>query len=113
MGATGEREDHTIGNISLLTEYHKKVKVKILTDNGVFIPISRSTTFQSKEGQQVSIFSLDPTIKITSSGLKYPLQNLALKAWWMGTLNEALSNEFRIEFEEETQVIVFMLEMGN
>jgi hypothetical protein len=31
----------------------------------------------------------------------------------MGTLNEALSDEFRIEFEGETQVIVFMLEMGN
>jgi len=113
LGATGEREDHTIANIGLLTEYHKKINVKILTDNGVFIPISKSTIFHSKVGQQVSIFSLNPTVKITSSGLKYPLQNLALKGWWMGTLNEALSDEFRIEFEGEAQVIVYILEMGN
>ena len=110
MGATGEREDHTIGNIALLTEYHKKIKVKILTDNGVFIPISESTTFNCKQGQQVSIFSLDPNIELTSSGLKYPLQKLALKAWWMGTLNEAVARQFRIEFEGTAQVVVFILE---
>ena len=113
LGATGEREDHTIANIGLLTEYHKKINVKILTDNGVFIPISKSTIFHSKVGQQVSIFSLDPTVKITSSGLKYPLQNLALKGWWMGTLNEALGDEFRIEFEGEAQVIVYILKIEN
>jgi len=110
LGATGEREDHTIGNISLLTEYHKKLNVTMLTDNGVFIPISESTNFESTIGQQVSIFSLNPTIEITSIGLKYPLQNLALKAWWMGTLNEVTSDEFIIEFEGEAQLVVFILE---
>jgi thiamine pyrophosphokinase len=110
MGATGEREDHTIGNIALLTEYHKKIKVKILTDNGVFIPISKSTSFNCEPGQQISIFSLNPNIEITSTGLKYPLQKLALKAWWMGTLNETISNKFKIEFEGEAQLVVFILE---
>ncbi len=110
MGATGEREDHTIGNIALLTEYHKKIKVKIITDNGVFIPISESTTFNCKPGQQVSIFSLDPNTELTSTGLKYPLQKLALKAWWMGTLNEATSDKFTIDFEGKAQLVVFILE---
>ena len=109
LGATGEREDHTIGNISLLTEYHKKLNVRMLTDNGVFIPISKSTNFKSTIGQQVSIFSLNPTVEITSIGLKYPLQNLALKAWWMGTLNEAVSNEFEIKFEQQTSIVIYLL----
>lgn len=112
LGATGEREDHTIGNIGLLTEYHKKINVRILTDNGVFIPISKSTVFKSKVGQQVSIFSMSPQLQISSVGLKYPLQKLALKSWWMGTLNEAISDEFRIEFEGESQLVVFILSLS-
>ena len=108
MGATGEREDHTIGNIGLLTEYHKKIKVKILTDNGVFIPISKSTSFKSTIGQQVSIFSLDPKVEISSIGLKYPLQNLALEGWWMGTLNEATSEEFIIQFDGAARIVLYI-----
>ncbi len=109
LGATGEREDHTIGNIGLLTEYHKKLKVKILTDNGSFIPISKTTRFRAKIGQQVSIFSMNPSLRISSIGLKYPLHKLALKGWWMGTLNEAVADEFQISFEEESTVIVYLL----
>ena len=41
-GATGKREDHTIGNISLLAEYCESVKVKMVTDTGYFLPFDRS-----------------------------------------------------------------------
>jgi len=109
LGATGEREDHTIGNISLLAEYHEKLKVRMLTDNGVFIPISKSTSFKSIIGQQVSLFSLNPTVEISSKGLKYPLQNLALEVWWMGTLNEAIADNFEITFEQESPIVVYLL----
>ena len=39
IGATGKREDHTLGNISLLAEYGKLVTVKMLTDTGTIFPI--------------------------------------------------------------------------
>ena len=39
VGATGKREDHTIGNISLLMEYMRMgVEVCMYTDYGVFVP---------------------------------------------------------------------------
>ena len=112
MGATGEREDHTIANVSLLTEYHKIIKVKMLTDNGVFIPISKTTSFKAIPGQQVSIFSMNPTILICSEGLKYPLQNIALKNWWMGTLNESTSTKFKIIIDEEARVVVYSINLS-
>ena len=43
LGATGRREDHTIGNISLLTEYIKDVKVIMVTDTGILIPFLKSS----------------------------------------------------------------------
>ncbi len=41
VGATGKREDHTIGNISLLAEYSEYVNVKMVTDTGIFLPFHK------------------------------------------------------------------------
>jgi len=97
VGATGKREDHSIGNISLLTEYADYVKVQLITDFGVFVPILKSAHFESFPGQQVSIFSLTADTVFTFHGLKYPLCGQTITSWWQGTLNEALGNDFFIE----------------
>lgn len=107
IGATGKREDHTIANISLLVKYVELIKVKIITDYGVFTPITKTTKFHSFKGQQVSIFALDNKLKINSENLKYPLQDLQLKSWWMGTLNEVTDDEFTISFKNKGQIIVY------
>lgn len=109
LGATGEREDHTIANIALLSKYISEIKVSILSDHGLFLPISETATIESFPGQQVSIFSQSPEVEISSKGLKYPLQELKLRNWWMGTLNEALEKKFTIEIENKSQVIVYLV----
>ena len=38
LGATGKREDHTIGNISLLIEYAREAEVMMVTDTGILRP---------------------------------------------------------------------------
>jgi len=98
IGATGKREDHTIGNISLLAEYAKTMNVKMVTDTGIFIPFLKSCTVQSFPGQQVSLFSIDPETYLTSSGLKFPLKGIKISNWWVATLNEALGDSFSLEF---------------
>jgi thiamine pyrophosphokinase len=98
VGATGKREDHTIGNISLLTEYAREITVSMVTDTGTFTPLLRSSVVKCFPGQQVSIFSTNPEIEITSVGLKYRLENLKLKNWWMATLNEATGDTFELRF---------------
>jgi len=107
LGATGIREDHTLGNISLLAAYCERIDAVMLTNTGTFRVYDRSVTIGSHPGQQVSIFSIDPTLTVTSFGLRYPLNNLTLNSWWRGTLNEATDREFRLEFENG-RVIVFM-----
>jgi thiamine pyrophosphokinase len=107
IGATGKREDHTIGNISLLAEYAKTMNVKMVTDTGIFIPFLKSCTVQSFPGQQVSLFSIDPETEITSSGLKYPLNGIKISNWWVATLNEAPGDSFSLEFTNG-KVIVYL-----
>jgi len=107
LGATGIREDHTLGNISLLADYSRRIDAVMLTDTGSFRVYDHSLTIISHPGQQVSLFSLDPKLTVTSTGLRYPLNNLALNSWWRGTLNEALDRKFRLEFEDG-KLIVFL-----
>jgi thiamine pyrophosphokinase len=107
LGGTGKREDHTLGNISLLVEYASFTNVRMVTDAGIFIPILESTRFDTQRGQQVSIFAIDPFIEITSDGLKYRLDNKKLSNWWAATLNEAEGTSITIEFSHG-RVIVFL-----
>ena len=107
LGATGKREDHTIGNISLLLEYARRADVKMYTETGYFIPFVNSCTVSTYRGQQVSIFSPDPATEITSEGLLYPLRKRKIRNWWEATLNEATGESFRLEFKKGG-VLVFM-----
>ena len=108
LGATGKREDHTLGNISLLAEYAQFINVKMITDTGIFYPVLKSTKFKSSQGQQVSVFSINPQTEITTSGLLYPLKKRQLRNWWEATLNEATGDYFELQFEGG-KVIVYIV----
>jgi thiamine pyrophosphokinase len=99
LGATGKREDHTLGNLSLLLEYAKIVSIQLLTDYGVFVPQCQSAAYESRPGQQVSLFCLTPATRLSVSGLRYPIHDRSLTAWWQGTLNEACADSFDVEMD--------------
>lgn len=95
LGATGKREDHTLGNISLLMEYMRQgADACMFTDYGVFIPCHDNCSFCVHIGQQVSIISFGAT-GFSTQGLKYPLYNFT--NWWQGTLNEAVCENVTIK----------------
>ncbi len=98
LGATGRREDHTLGNISLLADYGKNSEVTMVTDTGIIRPLFESADVQSFPGQQVSVFSLDPSAEVTSEGLKYRLNRMKLHSWWRASLNESESESFMLTF---------------
>lgn len=95
LGCTGKREDHTLGNISLLMRYYRDMKVDgiMFTDHGFFTPAYGNRTFNAIKGQQVSIFNFGCQ-QLTSEGLRWDTYNF--QEWWQGTLNEALSDTFSL-----------------
>ncbi len=104
VGATGRREDHTIGNISLLIEYARAgAEVHSYTNHGVFIPCNGNTTLPCRKGQQVSIFSITAK-NMSAEGLLYPIYDFT--NWWQGTLNECTDEEFTIHAEGEYLLFV-------
>ena len=93
LGATGLREDHTLGNIGLLMRYYSQMGVDgtMFTDHGIFTPAYGNRTFRSKKGQQISIFNFGCK-RLESDGLRW--NSYAYDEWWQGTLNEAIGDSF-------------------
>jgi thiamine pyrophosphokinase len=96
LGATGLREDHTLGNIALLVRYVTELGVDALmaTDNGWFVVRQGTAVFDAAPGQQVSIFNFGCR-QLRSTGLKW--ETYPFSQFWQGTLNEALADTFRID----------------
>lgn len=94
VGATGLREDHTLGNISLLIEYMRQgIQVVMYTDYGMFIPCRGKSELACRVGQQLSILNFGAT-GFVSDGLRYPIYDFT--NWWQGTLNECIKEVITI-----------------
>jgi len=107
LGATGLREDHTLGNISLLMEYYPRIEVQIISDFGIFFLVRSGEEVNSFPGERISLFSIDNRIRVSSSGLLYPLKDLQLSNWYTASLNEATADRFMLQFESELPLIVY------
>jgi thiamine pyrophosphokinase len=107
LGATGLREDHTLGNISLMVEYYPRIEVQIISDFGVFFLTQSGEQVPSFVGEKISFFSIDNRVRVSSTGLKYPLNDLQLSNWYRASLNEATANHFILNFESDLPLIVY------
>jgi len=107
LGATGLREDHTLGNISLMMEYYPRIEVQIISDFGIFFLVQSGEQVQSTVGEKISLFSIDNRVCVTSTGLRYPLNDLQLSNWYRASLNESTADHFKLVFESDLPLIVY------
>jgi len=85
LGATGKRDDHTLGNIFRCFEHG----LEIITEHGRFLPIKRRASIPTRIGAAISIFATNPTTQMTSKGLQWPLDGVKFKNLYCATLNRA------------------------
>jgi thiamine pyrophosphokinase len=116
LGATGRREDHTLGNISLLARYQQEAgpscQIDMVSDYGIFMAASGSHTFKCVPGQEVSIFAFDNTLRITAEGLNYPTDGVVFDSLWKATLNRASGSSFTLKLNQPAPYIVFLCNPG-
>ena len=115
LGATGKREAHTIGNLSLLMEYEKSfglsargVNVQIVSDYCTAFVVGDSCSLSLGEGRQVSFFTCDPTLRVRSRGLQWPLDDVVFDNWWKATLNRATADSIELEFNHPAPMLVIL-----
>ncbi len=106
FGATGDRLDHTIGNLSILIKYYERIKIHIIHYNSVLSCYFGETSFKVKPGEIISFYGLDNNTKFTTKGLKYNLQNeLLYLGYRESTSNEAEEEEITITSNRKYLVI--------
>ena len=113
LGSTGGRADHTIGNLSLLMEYTRmfdlgEIILEAVTDEGTIFAVNDTFEFDCGTGRQVSIFSPDNSLRIKSSGLEYPTDEVVFDNWWKATLNKASSDTVRLEFSHRSMALIIL-----
>lgn len=98
LGATGKREDHSIGNVFHLVEFAQAcADVRIMTDNGIFSAVlPPGGSFNCREGEPVSVFATFPGTVMESQGLEWPLAGVKFDTLWRGTLNRTVTGVFTL-----------------
>lgn len=115
MGATGEREDHTIGNISLLMEYARAydlegmdINVEMISDHSTIFAVTDTFEMECGQGRKVSLFSPDNSLRIRSEGLEWPTDDVVFDNWWKATLNRASQDTVRLEFSHRSIALIIL-----
>ena len=113
LGATGLREDHTIGNLGLLMDYSRQFslgerRLSMVSDFGTAFPITDSCDLHLGEGRRISLFSADSSLKITSEGLQWPTDDVVFDAWWKATLNRTSAPIVSLHFNHPSAALVII-----
>jgi thiamine pyrophosphokinase len=99
LGGTGQRLDHTLKNLSVLKQFHNQFHTLRMRDNfGETRLLNPTFTDDFSIGTQLSLFPLSGRVTgITTSGLKYPLEDDMLENGIRdGSSNEAIDNHVMI-----------------
>ena len=116
LGATGKREDHTIGNLSLLMEYARtrgidglsSPSVRMVSDYSESFAILDSCTLFVGEGRSISVFSPDNSLRIRSEGLQWPLNDVVWDNWWKATLNRTTADAVTLTLSHPAPVLIVL-----
>jgi thiamine pyrophosphokinase len=113
LGATGMREDHTVGNMSLLMEYTRMFDLKglgidMISDYGTTFAVTDTVTLEVGTGRAISIFSPDNSLRISSKGLTWPTDGVVFDNWWKATLNRACEDSVTLTFSHPSIALVFL-----
>ena len=102
VGATGKREDHTLGNVFRALDYD----CEIVTDMGRFIPVCGKASLKVAKGTAVSIFAPDPKTRMTSKGLEWPLDTVRFRNLYCATLNRATASRVTLTCTKPVSVFI-------
>jgi len=113
LGATGKREDHTIGNMGLLMEYTRMfdlngIRVEMVSDYSTAFALTDSCELHVGKGRRVSLFSPDNSLTIRSEGLEWPTDAVVFDNWWPATLNRATEDIVRLTFSHPSCALVVL-----
>ncbi len=130
LAATGKREDHTVGNMSLLMEFARELNgtsehktyeipespysqdnapvIDIVSDYSRMFAVTDSCSFPVVKGREISIFSPDNSLKIVSDGLEWQTSDVIFDNWWKATLNKSNKDSVYLKFSHRSIALIVL-----
>ena len=104
-----------MGNAGLLMEYTRMfdlegrgIMMESVSDFGTMFAVTDTVSLDCGEGRQISIFSPDNTLKISSEGLAWPTDEVVFDNWWKATLNRASQDTVKLTFSHRSLALIMM-----
>jgi len=107
LGATGDRLDHSFCNIGVLLKFSDRINTAMMHQKS-FMKVYQSTiTLNTEIGEIISLYGIDKKTKISTTGLKYKLNNESLPFGVSeSTSNVAMSSKVSIKISKGKILIV-------
>jgi thiamine pyrophosphokinase len=109
IGATGNRLDHTLGNLVVLSNYTRRLRIFACGDGWHVFPVRSGEKIRASIGTTVSLIPLSDCRGVTLQGLKYPLRNAPLHAGQIAVSNLVKHSPFAV-FLRQGKMLAVILE---
>ena len=105
FSCTGKKDDQNLANLLLCYDYSSDLNITIISNFKKINFVSDYKEFDSEEHQEISIIAPNKDTLITTTNLKFNLNNQPLISKSQGISNIALGNKFSIKSSDK--IILF------
>ncbi|MEP3836073.1 MAG: thiamine diphosphokinase [Algibacter sp.] len=99
-GASGQEQDHFLGNLHTALQWQNKLKITFFDNYGVYFLADTKVKLSNCLGKRVSLFPFPKAMGIVTKGLEYALNDEALFfGRRIGTRNKAVEDTIEISFK--------------
>lgn len=108
IGATGKRLDFTLGNLSVVWNYTRRISLAFVGDGWTALPVGHERTVAAKPGTTVSLIPFGVCSGITLRGLQYPLTNATMRVGQIGVSNVVRTSPFSIRVKKGQMLLIIL-----
>lgn len=100
-GASGQEQDHFLGNLDTAIRWKKKLTLTFFDNNGTYFLAKKKLVLSNCKGKIISLIPFPKASKVETFGLKYSLKKETLKfGKRIGTRNLAIDKKVKINFKK-------------
>jgi thiamine pyrophosphokinase len=108
IGATGNRIDHTLGNLSVVWRYDPRLRIEFVGDGWRALPVRSGEKITAKRKTTVSLIPFGRCTGITLKGLHYPLHDVSMTIGDIGVSNVVEKSPFIIRVRSGKMLVFLM-----
>jgi len=114
LAALGGRPDHEIGNLGLLCRYALGERLVFREPAGIVLALAEPAKLPAVPGETWSFWTLDPAVRVTLSGVRWPVRSAPLHAAGRPSIsNEATADRVGVAPEGGAVVVARRFPAGS